>query len=103
MSPQIVIGFALILFFIGVFGVLFRKSAIFTLMSLEITLNAACLALIGAFGAWGSPSAQATVALVMAVAAAEVAIGLALIVVMARHGDVTLDAFTSLSREKEEK
>jgi len=103
MNPQIIIGLALVLFFIGVFGVLFRRSAIFTLMSLEITLNAACLALIAAFNAWGKPDAQAAVALVMAVAAAEVAIGLALIVVMARHGDTTLDAFASLAREKEEK
>ncbi len=103
MSPQITIGLALVLFFVGVFGVLFRKSAIFTLMSLEIALNAANLALIGAFTAWGSPVAQAAVALVMAVAAAEVALGLALIVIMARHGDVTLDAFFGLAREKEEK
>ncbi|MGB9590040.1 MAG: NADH-quinone oxidoreductase subunit NuoK [candidate division WOR-3 bacterium] len=103
MNPQITIGLAIVLFFIGVFGVLFRKSAIFTLMSLEITLNAANLALVGAFTAWGSPLAQAAVALVMAVAAAEVALGLALIVVMARHGDTTLDAFFGLAREKEER
>ncbi|MEO0141109.1 MAG: NADH-quinone oxidoreductase subunit NuoK [candidate division WOR-3 bacterium] len=102
MSPQITIGLALVLFFIGAFGVLFRKSAIFTLMCLEIMLNSANLALIGAFTAWGSPIAQAAVALVMAVAAAEVALGLALVVIMARHGDVTLDAFTSLSGHEEE-
>lgn len=103
MNPQITIGLALLLFFVGVFGVLFRKSAIFTLMSLEIALNAANLALVGAFTAWGSPVAQAAVALVMAVAAAEVALGLALIVIMARHGDVTLDAFFGLAGGKEEK
>ncbi len=102
MNPTAVFSVAAILFFIGAFGVLFRRSAVFTVMSLEIMLNAVNLALVGAFNVWGDPVAQAGVAVIMAIAAAEVAIGLAIIVLLARHGDVRLDVFRTLASDKEE-
>ena len=103
MNPTVIFCLAAVFFFIGVFGVLFRRSAIFTVMSLELALNAANLALIGAFNIWGNPEAQAAVAVIMAIAAAEVALGLAIIVLLARHGDVKLDSFLGLAgKEKED-
>jgi NADH-quinone oxidoreductase subunit K len=76
---------AAILFTIGVVGVLVRRSALVIFMSIELMLNAANLSFV-AFGyRLGSPDGQALVFFVMAVAAAEVAIGLAIIVAIFRN------------------
>ena len=66
------------LFAIGVLGVLIRRDPLVIFMSIELMLNAANLALV-AFG-HGTPEGQALALFVMAVAAAEVAVGLAIIV-----------------------
>jgi NADH-quinone oxidoreductase subunit K len=72
------------LFAIGVVGVVVRRNPLVIFMSLELALNAANLAL-GAFGhRHGSAAGQALVFVVMAVAAAEVAVGLAIIVAIFR-------------------
>ncbi|MCC6300936.1 MAG: NADH-quinone oxidoreductase subunit NuoK [Anaerolineales bacterium] len=69
-----------ILFIIGVLGVLIRRNALIIFMSIELMLNAANLAIV-AFGSLNeSFSGQIFVFFVIAVAAAEVAVGLALIV-----------------------
>jgi NADH-quinone oxidoreductase subunit K len=74
-----------ILFVIGVVGVLTRRNALIIFMSVEIMLNAVNL-LLTAFSAYRSdPAGQVFVFFIMAVAAAEVAVGLAIIVMMYRY------------------
>lgn len=79
-----VIGLSAALFTLGVLGVLVRRNAIVVFMSVELMLNAANLAFI-AFARQGPyPGGQVFVFFVIAVAAAEVAVGLALIVAIFR-------------------
>ena len=74
-----------LLFSIGVMGVLFRRNAIIIFMSIELMLNAVNLLLV-AFSAYhNDASGQVFVFFTMAVAAAEVAVGLAILVVMYRN------------------
>ncbi|MEB2333470.1 MAG: NADH-quinone oxidoreductase subunit NuoK [Anaerolineaceae bacterium] len=68
------------LFTIGVLGVLIRRNALIIFMSIELMLNAANLAIVAFGSVIESFSGQIFVFFVIAVAAAEVAIGLALIV-----------------------
>jgi len=73
------------LFVIGILGVLIRRNAIVIFMSVELMLNSVNLLLI-AFSSYKSdPSAQVFVFFIMAVAAAEVAVGLAIIVMIYRN------------------
>ena len=81
---------AAILFATGATGVLLRRSPLIVLLSLEIMLNAGNLTLIAFSRQVGELDGQIFALAVMAVAAAEVAIGLGLIVAMARRG-VALD------------
>ena len=74
-----------ILFAIGISGVLLRRSPLIVLLSLEIMLNAASLTLVAFARQQGNLDGQIFALAVMAVAAAEVAIGLGLIVAMARR------------------
>ncbi len=76
---------AALLFGIGALGVMLRRSPLIVLLSLEIMLNAANLMLIAFARQQGDLSGQIFALSVMAVAAAEVAIGLGLIVAMARR------------------
>lgn len=79
------IFFATALFVIGIVGVLTRRNAIIIFMSVELMLNAVNLLLI-AFSSYRSdPSGQVFVFFIMAVAAAEVAVGLAIIVMIFRN------------------
>jgi NADH-quinone oxidoreductase subunit K len=73
-----------ILFAIGVIGVITRKNAILIFMSIELMLNAANLAFVAFAHQWGQLDGQLFVFFVMTVAAAEVAVGLALIVTIFR-------------------
>ena len=74
-----------LLFCIGVVGVLTRRNALIIFMSIELMLNAVNLAFI-AFGRFlPNADGQIMVFFVMAVAAAEVAVGLAIIVAIYRH------------------
>jgi len=73
------------LFTIGVVGVLSRRNAIIILMSIEIMLNAVNLSLV-AFSAYvGTVEGQLLVFFVMAVAAAEAAVGLAIVLALFRN------------------
>jgi len=78
------------LFAMGAYGVLARRSAILVLMSVELMLNAANLALVVFARAWGSLAAHAAALVLVAVAAAEVAVGLALVVAVYRARESTL-------------
>ena len=74
-----------ILFAIGVLGVLFRRNALVIYMSIELMLNAVNLALVGFSRYYNSVDGQVFVFLVMTLAAAEVAVGLAIIVALFRN------------------
>ncbi len=76
---------SLALFCIGTVGILFRRNTIVIIMCIELMLNAVNL-LLAAFSAYnGNPDGQIFVFFIMVVAAAEVTVGLALIVVMYRN------------------
>jgi NADH-quinone oxidoreductase subunit K len=78
------------LFVIGVMGVLYRRNAIIIFMCIELMLNAVNVLLV-AFSAYhGDGSAQVFVFFIMAVAAAEVAVGLAILIVI-YHNTRTTD------------
>ncbi len=70
---------AAVLFVLGMTGVLIRRDLIFVLLSLEVMLNAAGLAFVTAASRWLQPDGQIMFILILAVAAAEVSVGLALI------------------------
>ncbi len=74
------IGLSAVLFTIGAVGVLIRRNAIVIFMSVELMLNAANLAFVAFARAYQEVNGQLFVFFVMTVAAAEVAVGLALIV-----------------------
>ena len=82
---------AAVLLVLGLAGVLARRNILFILMSLEIMLNAAGLAFIVAGSRWGQPDGQVMFFFILAMAAAEVAVGLALVLQM-YHRFRTLDA-----------
>jgi NADH-quinone oxidoreductase subunit K len=73
-----------ILFSLGVLGVLLRRSAIIVFLSIELMLNAVNLTFVALSNALGNIDGQVVVFFVMTVAAAEVAVGLALIVALYR-------------------
>jgi NADH-quinone oxidoreductase subunit K len=82
---------AMILFALGVIGLLTRRNIIFMLMSIEIMLNAAGLAFIVAGAHWNQADGQIFFILILTLAAAEVSVGLALILLFS-YRVVTLDA-----------
>ncbi len=78
------LGLSVIMFVIGFIGVILRRNALLIFMSLELMLNSANLAFVTFANYHQLPNAQLFVFFVMTVAAAEVAIGLALIVAIFR-------------------
>jgi NADH-quinone oxidoreductase subunit K len=82
---------ATILFALGLVGLLVRRNLVFTLMSLEVMLNASGLAFIAAGARWGEPDGQVMFVFILAMAAAEVSVGLALLFAIYHHFQ-TLDA-----------
>src|SRR5689334_23316503 len=78
-----------VLFTLGVIGVLVRRNAIVLFMSVELMLNAANLALVAFARERGSADGQVLVFFVITVAAAEVAVGLALLVAIFRSRHTT--------------
>ena len=74
-----------IIFAIGVVGVLIRRNLIIVLMSIELMLNAVNLTFIAFSNSLGSMDGQVIVFFVMAVAAAEAVIGLAIVISVFRH------------------
>ncbi len=76
---------AAILFTIGVMGVLFRRNAIIIFMCIELMLNAVNLLLVAFSALHNDPGGQIFVFFIMAVAAAEVAVGLAILVMVYRN------------------
>lgn len=78
-----------LLFSIGAYGALTRRTAILMFLSIELMLNAAALSLISFSKLTGSLEAQVVVLFIIAIAAAEVAVGLGLIVAIFRRRETT--------------
>jgi NADH-quinone oxidoreductase subunit K len=88
---------ALLLFVMGAICSVTRRNMIMILVGVEIMLNAAGLALVGASLHWGKLDGQIFVLFIMAVAASEVAVGLALILYAHRRtGSVDIERYRSL-------
>jgi NADH-quinone oxidoreductase subunit K len=86
-----VLVLAAILFALGLIGVMVRRNVIFMLMCIEVMLNAAGLAFIAAGSRWAQADGQIMFLLILTLAAAEVSVGLALILQL-NHRFETLDA-----------
>ena len=76
---------AAVLFSCGLLGLMLRRNIIFMLMSLEVMLNASALAFVAAGARWGQPDGQIIFMLILSVAAAEVAVGLGLVLQIQRR------------------
>ena len=86
-----------LLFSLGLVGVLVRRNIIFILMSIEVMLNAAGLAFVVAGSRWGQTDGQIMFLFILAMAAAEVAVGLALVLQLYRRlGTLDADAAATL-------
>ena len=79
-----------VLFALGLAGVLVRRNVVFVLMSIEVMLNAAGLAFIAAGARWQQADGQVVFLFILAMAAAEVSVGLALILAL-YHQNKSLD------------
>jgi NADH-quinone oxidoreductase subunit K len=88
-----------LLFAIGMFGVILRKNTLVIYMSLELMLNGVILALVAFSRYNGTMDGNLFVFFIITVAAAEVALGLAIIIALFRlRQSVMVDQLTSLSR-----
>ncbi len=88
---------ATILFCLGLLGVLVRRNIIFVLMSMEIMFNAVGLAFITGGSRWAQADGQIMFMLVLTLAAAEVAVGLALVLQLyKRFKTLDLDVLSKL-------
>ena len=91
-DPAWVSGLAAILFIIGLWGAFSRKNAIVVLMCIELMLNAVNLQFVAAASHWGAVTGWVYAVFAIAIAAAEVAIGLAIFLSMyGQHETISLD------------
>jgi NADH-quinone oxidoreductase subunit K len=91
------LGLSAVLFFLGVLGFLTRRNAITVFMALELQLNAVNLALVAAARWWGNLDGQVVAFFVIAVAAVEAAVGLAILIAVNRtRSTVNLDELSVL-------
>jgi NADH-quinone oxidoreductase subunit K len=88
---QDVLYLAVTLFTLGLIGLLTRRNLIFTLLSVEVMLNASGLAFVAGSYQWGRPDGQVMFVFILAMAAAEVSVGLALLLQFHRR-QPTLDS-----------
>lgn len=85
MLTQFYLILGAVIFSIGAFGVLLRRNAIVILMCIELMLNAVNLTLVALSRHFGTTDAQLFVFFVLAVAAAEAAVGLAIVISIFRN------------------
>ena len=91
-DPAWVSGLAAILFIIGLWGAFSRKNAIVVLMCIELMLNAVNLQFVAAASHWGDVKGWVYAVFAIAIAAGEVAIGLAIFLSMyGQHETISLD------------
>ena len=94
--------FAVLLFLIGLIGLMVRRNVVFMLMSTEIMLNSAGLAFIIAAAHWAQADGQVMFIFILAVAATEVSVGLALILQMHHHfRTLDVDALDKLKEQND--
>jgi NADH-quinone oxidoreductase subunit K len=87
---------AAVLFSLGMVGVIVRRNLIFILLCVEVMLNAAGLAFVVGGARWGRPDGQVMFIFLLSMAAAEVAVGLALILLhFGRRRTLDADAMTT--------
>ena len=92
-----VLTLASLLFCSGLLGLMVRRNIIFVLMSLEVMLNAAALAFVAAGAYWGQADGQVVFMLILTVTAAEVSVGLGLVLqIQRRFHSLDIDAATRL-------
>jgi NADH-quinone oxidoreductase subunit K len=89
LNPNLFLLVSVILFTLGVLVVLTRRGAIVILMGVELMLNGANLAFITFARQYGTPEAQIYVFFVMTLAAAEAAVGLAIVLALFRLKETT--------------
>jgi NADH-quinone oxidoreductase subunit K len=86
-----------LLFALGVAGLLLRRSLLFILIAIEVMLNAAGLAFVAAGARWGEADGQIMLLFILTMAASEVAVGLALVLLLhRREGTLDADAVSEL-------
>ncbi|POG57509.1 NADH-quinone oxidoreductase subunit NuoK [Haloferax sp. Atlit-12N] len=85
--PQYYLLLSAAVFCIGIFGLLTRRNALLFLMSVELMLNAANINLVAFSYYWGNVTGQTFTLFTLALAAAEVAVGLGIILVLYRNFD----------------
>lgn len=94
---QYYLALSVALFALGVIGVLIRRNALVIYMCIEMMLNAVNLAFIGFSRYLGNPNGQVVVFFVIVVAAAEAAVGLAIIIAVERNrATLTIDEIDSM-------
>ncbi len=81
------VALSAVMFFIGVAGIIVRRNPLIVLMAIELMFNAANLALVAFARAWVNNAGHIFVFLVVTVAAAEAAIGLAIVVAVFRRAE----------------
>ncbi len=92
---------AAILFALGLVGLLVRRNLLFMLISVEVMLNAAGLAFVAAGARWGTADGQVMFLFILAMAAAEVSVGLALLLQFERRfGSVDTDRAALLGERR---
>src|SRR5512133_1644075 len=102
LSMEIQILFATALFLVGLVGFLVRRNIIFMLMSIEIMLNSAAMVFVIAGARWMQADGQIMFIFILTVSAAEVSVGLALILQMYHHyKTLDADALRKLSDKQE--
>ena len=96
-GPAHFLVLAALLFLIGMGGVLIRRNALIILMSVELMLNAANMTLVTFSRMWGDIGGHTFALMVIAVAAAEASVGLAIVVAVFRgRRNVDVDRLTTL-------
>ncbi|WP_342629213.1 NADH-quinone oxidoreductase subunit NuoK [Nguyenibacter vanlangensis] len=93
-APDMALLLACTLLALGLLGVLVRRNLLFMLMSVEIMLNAAALAFVAAGARWHAADGQVMFLMILSLAAAEAAVGLAILLRLHTAGRPTLDADT---------
>src|SRR5690349_912838 len=102
LNSHTVLLLAAILFVLGLIGVLTRKNLMFILISIEVMLNAAGLAFVAAGSRWGQPDGQVMFLFILAMAASEVSVGLALILqIYHQHKTLDVDELMELRDDTE--
>jgi len=83
--PEYYLVLSSAIFCIGLFGILTRRNALYFLMSAELMLNAAVINLVAFSFQWGNLTGQTFALFVIALAAAEVAVGIGIVLVLYRN------------------